>query len=389
MASDMNLKKEIIENQALHEHALFFDPVDRDLVFASDEAGRPMGKYVKKHPGVEVKPNGDAVFYYHAPNAKSVQVAGIGGTMGNQRYDMKPCGNGDWTVTISGIGPGFHYHEYYVDGNRACNDLAPLGYGCFRAINFFEMPEIHSDFYLLQDVPHGTIRMDYYESTVTGRTRCCYVYTPPGYESHPEKRYPVLYLQHGGGESETGWIWQGKVNYIMDNLLASGQCKEMIIVMNNGYAESPGYEYDPAIGLLDQVLIKDCIPFIDKKYRTIADRHSRAMAGLSMGGFQTQYAVFHHPEYFASLGIFSAIFIVKDENYDYTPLFADPEEFNRQFDLMFVSAGDREPISVSNAQILSDLRKKGINSVMYVTPGYHEWQVWRYSCCEFLKRVFQ
>jgi enterochelin esterase-like enzyme len=385
----MDMKKEIIENQALHEHALFFDPVDRDLVFASDEAGRPMGKYVKKHPGVEVKPNGDAVFSYHAPNAKSVQVAGIGGTMGSQRYDMKPCGNGDWTVTVSGIGPGFHYHEYYVDGNRACNDLAPLGYGCFRAINFFEMPEIHSDFYLLQDVPHGTIRMDYFESTVTGRTRNCYVYTPPGYEEHPEKRYPVLYLQHGGGESETGWIWQGKVNYIMDNLLASGQCKEMIIVMNNGYAEAEGYEYDSAIGLLDQVLVKDCIPFIDKKYRTIADRHSRAMAGLSMGGFQTQYAVFHHPEYFASLGMFSAVFIEKDENYDYTPLFEDAEEFNRQFDLIFVSAGDQEPISVSNAEILGRLRKKGIHSVMYVTPGYHEWQVWRYSCCEFLKRVFQ
>lgn len=217
----MNIQKEIIDNQTLHSHALFFDPVEKDLVLASDEKGRPMGRYVPKPTGVQVLENGDVIFRYYAPNAKSVQVAGIGGTMGTQRYDLSPRGDGYWEATVSGIGPGFHYHDYYVDGNRACSDLAPYGYGCFRVLNYFEMPDIYSDFYLLQDVPHGTIRMDYYKSSVTGRTRNCFVYTPPGYEEHPEKRYPVWYLQHGGGEDETGWIWQGKINYILDNLLAS------------------------------------------------------------------------------------------------------------------------------------------------------------------------
>lgn len=385
----MKIKKEIIENQALREHALFFDPVDRDLVLATDEKGRPMGRYIKKHPGVEVLENGDAVFYDYAPNATTVQVAGIGGTMGNKRRDMHPCGDGYWTVTVPGIGPGFHYHEYYVDGNRSCNDLAPLGYGCFRAINFFEMPDIHSDFYLLQDVPHGTIRMDYYESSVTGKTRNCFVYTPPGYEKHPERRYPVLYLQHGGGEDETGWIWQGKINYIMDNLLASGQCRGMILVMNCGYAAGPDGSGHPARGMLDEVLVKDCIPFIDGKYRTVADRRSRAMAGLSMGGFQTEATVFRYPDFFASLGLFSANFIVNDGQDDYTPLLDDPEKFNREFDLLFVSSGDREPMCETNAKTLCELREKGIRCVMYVAPGYHEWQVWRYSALEFLKRLFQ
>lgn len=385
----MNMKKEIVENQALHAHALFFDPVDRDLIFDTDPEGRPMGRYSKKYPGVQVLENGDAVFHFYAPDAKSVQVAGIGGTMGTDRYDMKPCGDGYWSVTVSGIGPGFHYHDYYVDGNRSCNDLTPLGYGCFRAINFFEMPDIHSDFYLLQDVPHGTIRMDYYESTVTGRMRNCFVYTPPGYEDHPEKRYPVLYLQHGGGEDETGWIWQGKINYIMDNLLASGQCREMIIVMNCGYATGPDGSGHPARGRIDEVLVRDAIPFIDRKYRTVADRRFRAMAGLSMGGFQTEATVFHYPEYFASLGLFSANFIVSDGEDDYTSLLADPQKFNAKFDILFVSSGDREPMCEKNAEVLGKLRQKGIDCVMYATPGYHEWQVWRYSALEFLKRLFR
>lgn len=384
----MSLKKEIVENQVLHEHALFFDPVDRDIVLATDDAGNPMGKYVHKHAGVQISANGDAVFYYHAPNAKSVQVAGIGGTMGNQHYDMKPCGEGDWTVTISGIGPGFHYHEYYVDGNRVCNDLAPYGYGCFRSINFFEMPDIHSDFYLLQNVPHGTIRMDYFDSTVTNRTRNCFVYTPPGYETNLGKRYPVLYLQHGGGESETGWIWQGKINYIMDNLIATGQCEEMIIVMNSGYSWNPDGTGHPSRGVLDQVLVTDCIPFIDKKYRTVQDRRKRAMAGLSMGGFQTEATVFHYPQYFSSLGLLSAIFVVNDGHDDYSEILSDPQKFNTEFDLLFVSSGDMEPMCKTNTDTLSGLRNKGIHCVMYVTPGYHEWQVWRYSIQEFLKRLF-
>ena len=385
----MNIKKEIIDNQTLRSHALFFDPVEKDLVLDWDKEGRPMGRYVPKHTGVEVKENGDAVFYYYAPNAKSVQVAGIGGTMGTERYDLSPCGDGYWSATVSGIGPGFHYHDYYVDGNRACSDLAPYGYGCFRVMNYFEMPDIYSDFYLLQDVPHGTIRMDYYKSSVTGRMRNCYVYTPPGYEEHPEKRYPVWYLQHGGGEDETGWIWQGKIHYILDNMLALGQCEEMIVVMNGGYAFFPDGSGHHSRGQIGDVLVKDCIPFIDKKYRTIADRRARAMSGLSMGGFQSQSTVFQYPEFFASVGLFSSNFIVKNYEDDYTELLSDPKAFNDLFDVCFVSWGDQEDMKASNGPLLAKLRDEGFHITSYVTPGYHEWAVWRYSAREFAKMLFR
>ena len=256
-------------------------------------------------------------------------------------------------------------------------------------LNYFEMPDIYSDFYLLQDVPHGTIRMDYYKSSVTGRIRNCFVYTPPGYEEHPEKRYPVWYLQHGGGEDETGWIWQGKINYILDNLLASGQCREMIVVMNCGYAFFPDGSGHHSRGQIGDVLVKDCIPFIDKKYRTLPHRRARAMSGLSMGGFQSQSTVFQYPEYFASVGLFSSNFIVKNEEDDYTELLSDPKAFNELFDLCFVSWGDQEDMKASNGPLLSSLREKGFRIVSYVTPGYHEWAVWRYSAREFAKLLFR
>lgn len=384
------ISEKILKNQALNAHALFFDPVNKDLVLRTDENGNPAGKYVDKPQGVVVDQEGTAHFSFLAPNAKKVEVAGIGGTFSNVRHEMHQDADQVWRVSIPGIGPGFHYHEYFVDGNRVCSDLAPYGYGCSRNINFFEMPDENSDFYLLQDVPHGTIRMNYYKSSVTGRMRNCFVYTPPGYETSPDKRYPVLYLQHGGGESETGWIWQGKINYIADNLLAQGQCREMIIVMNSGYSFPLTGDAHPARGCIDEVLVQDCIPFIDQTYRTIPDRRSRAMAGLSMGGFQTQATVLGHPDVFSSLGMFSAMLIINDGVEDYSAVFADKDQFCHSFDLFFVSAGQQETdVCQGNLRAVEELRRGGIPVTFFTTPGYHEWQVWRYSAREFLKLVFQ
>ncbi len=384
------IKKEILHNQALNSHALFFDPVNKDLILATDEKGNPAGKYIDKPRGVVVDEEGVAHFTFFAPNAKTVEVAGIGGTFGNTRHPMTQDEHGVWHISIPGIGAGFHYHEYYVDGNRTCSDLTPYGYGCFRNINFFEMPDNNSEFYLLQDVPHGTIRMDYYKSSVTGRMRNCFVYTPPGYETSLEKSYPVLYLQHGGGESEAGWIWQGKINYILDNLLAREECEEMIVVMNSGYAFYPDGTGHPSRGCIGDVLITDCIPFIDGKYRTRRDRRSRAMAGLSMGGFQTQATVLRNMDIFSSLGIFSAVLVTNDGMDDYTDVFANAEKFNDKIDLFFVGTGEQETDMLeSNRTNIKMLREKGIRCEFYTTPGYHEWQVWRYSAKEFLKLVFR
>ena len=382
------IDEKILQNQALASHALFFDPVNRDLERYNDEKGRPMGRYTEKAPGVRVLPDGSAVFTVDAPHAKTVEVAGIGGTMGREHHPLHKDADGLWRATVRGIGAGMHYHEYFVDGNSVTSDLAPYGYGCSRAINFFEMPDNDSGFYLLQDVPHGTVRMDYYFSSVTGRLRNCFVYTPPGYETSQE-RYPVVYLQHGGGETESGWVWQGKAPYILDNLLAAGECRRMIVVMNSGYAFFPDGSGHPARGCFDRVLAEDCIPFIDGKYRTIAGAAGRAMAGLSMGGFQTQATVMRYPELFSAMGLFSAILVTDDGADDYTPVLEHSEVFRKNMRLLFVTSGEQEPMCSVNRATVQELAQKGLPAVFCSYPGYHEWQVWRYSARAFFQRVFR
>jgi enterochelin esterase-like enzyme len=382
------MKDEIIKNQALYQYALFFDDVRKNLV--RGDTAEP-GAYKPLRQGAELLGNGKVRFSYLAPEGtKKVVVKGIGGSMPGQ-YELRPDGEGYWSAVVDDIRYGFHYHEYYVDGVYATNPLTPYGYGCFKTINFFEMPGGEDpEFYLFKDVPHGTVRMDLYESTVTGRTRNCFVYTPPGYESAPDKKYPVLYLQHGGGENETGWVWQGKINYIMDNLLAEGKCEDMIIVMNNGYAFKDDGTSHPSLGSIDEVIVKDCIPFIDGKYRTKADRKHRAMAGLSMGAMQSNVTVMKNLAVFANVGIFSGGFSYKGDGYDLTGLFNDPEEFCRRFELLFVSAGEQEqPMCDEKRAELEELNAKGVRNVFYSCPGYHEWDVWRYSAREFVKLLFK
>ena len=151
---------------------------------------------------------------------------------------MEEGEDGWWTAEVTGIEKGFHYYNYIVNSANTVDCNAPVGYGGFQAVNYLEMPEEDFEEYRIRQVPHGTVHYEYYKSNSTGRTKLCYVYTPAGYEEHLEKRYPVLYLQHGGGENEVGWIWQGKLANIADNLIAKGQMKEMIVVMNTGYALS-------------------------------------------------------------------------------------------------------------------------------------------------------
>ena len=379
------IRDEILNNQALTGSALFFDEVYKTLVFDNDEQGRPMGYFCDVPEGAKVLPNGDVFFSYYAPDAKTVEVTGIGGGFPVEKHPMEKGEDGWWHVTVSGLDSGFHYHDYYVDGNRALNPYVPFGYGCGRIINYFELPDKYSDFYLLHDVPHGAVRMNYYKSEITGRVRNCFVYTPPSYDTDREKRYPVLYLQHGAGEDETGWIWQGKINHIVDNLIADGACEELIIVMNCGYA-MPKDCTDAVQGrtAISDVIATECVPFIDKKYRTIADRHHRAIAGLSMGGGQTQQTVMKYPELFANAGIFSMFYSLEPKVAAMTP-----EEFNRDFDLLFYGAGEYEPVCNSNREILRELAKKGYKSVLYSVPGYHVWDVWRYCAREFIKLLWK
>lgn len=383
------MEKSIAENQILNSHMLFFDPINKVADIRLDSRGGYTGVYYRSvKPGVKILENGDAEFTFYAPDAKQVQVAGIGGYMGSEKHDMQPCGDGYWSVTVSGIPAGFHYHEYFVDGNRCINPDAPVGYGCFYAINYFEMPDNDSDFYMMKNVPHGDVRMELYRSSVTGRMKACWVYTPPGYEEHPEQKYPVLYIQHGVGEDETGWIWQGKANLIADNLLAQNACRSMLIVMNAGYAFVEGKESVFFPGDFDSELINDCIPFVEKKYRVLPGRENRAVAGLSLGSTQAFSIAMHHTDLFASLGVFSGGLPITRPEYDYTAFFNDAEEINRTFRVFFVSCGEQEPMCEPTMEKMDELKKAGAHVTPYHHPGYHCWDTWRYSLRNFLPLLF-
>ncbi len=376
------MQRKLIQNQSIDSHMLFFDPPYKVVRFAVED-GKQKIWYVDEKKGVQVHENGDVEFNFYAPDAKAVQVC-----LGGGRHDLTPFGDGYWTATVSDILPGFHYHDYLVDGLKCVNPSAPIGYGGFVPVNFFELPDDTSDFFLLKDVPHGDVRMELYNSSVTGRTKCCWVYTPPEYDANPGKEYPILYIQHGVGEDETGWIWQGKLNNILDNLLAENKCEEMIIVMNTGYAFVEGEDPTFFPGDFDSELVKDCIPFIEEKYRIKEGRTNRAIAGLSLGSTQALLSALKHPDLFSAFGVFSGGLPVKRPEYDFTELFACPEKVNSIYEVMFVSGGEQEGFLDARKKV-EDIKSSGCNITTFSCPGFHVWDVWRKSLHQFLQLIFK
>ncbi len=245
----------------------------------------PGAEYPRIHSDLRV------TFRVTAPTAKKVQVVpgGDDNGLGKGPYDMTRDEKGVWTVTIPPAVPGFHYYWFSVDG-FAANDPATFTYfGWNKECSGIEVPDKTLDFYDVKDVPHGDVRAHWYYSKTTAAWRRAYVYTPPDYDKNPKARYPVLYLQHGSGESERGWTAQGRANFILDNLIAAKKAQPMIIVMENGMvaakagAAPAGARRNEAFG---EVVTNDLIPMIDAAYRTMPDRTHRAIAGLSMGAGQ-------------------------------------------------------------------------------------------------------
>ena len=226
------------------------------------------------------------------------------------------------------------------------------------------------------------------------------MYTPAEYDRNTRVRYPVLYLQHGSGEDERGWTTQGRANFILDNLIAEGKAKPLIVVMDQGYATAPGVAQAPTTqgrgsgqpSLFEQVVINDLIPTIDATYRTLADRDHRAMAGLSMGGGQALQIALTHPDKFSWIGSFSApLRGGLDLKTAYSGAFADAAAFNKKVHLLWFGAGTAEERMLKPALAMHDtLEKAGIKNVFYQSPGTaHEWQTWRRDLREFAPLLFR
>ena len=366
-----------------------------------------------------------------APEANSVKL-----DIGGVKYDMVKNSEGVWTGESAPQDEGFHYYQLNIDGASVPDPGSLFYYGASRWGSGIDIPAADEEFYTVKNVPQGSVNEVYYYSTVTEKMRHAYIYLPAAYYTNPTKKFPVLYLQHGMGENETGWSAQGKTGIIMDNLIAAGKAVPFIIWMDNGLSarrpgEQPmgfggprpggrpqgmgqggpggqrpgGFQGGPGGqrprmggadfarmarrmgGAFEEVLIKDVIPLVESRYRVIADSEHRAMAGISMGGMQTHGITLNNPTTFAYVGIFSGGTI-------------DPEEltiandFKKTNKVLFMSCGGRETGMAegdhSVMKVAEGLKKIGINAHGYVSPETaHEWQTWRRSLYQFAQLLFK
>ena len=340
-----------------------------------------------------------------APDANKVKLNFWSGP----KVDMEKQADGFWTVTTTPLVPGLHYYVINIDGADASDPGSTAYFGGSRYTSAVEIPEPGSTYYSIQKVPHGQVREVWYESKVTGSWRHAMVYLPPDYDAQTKKRYPVLYLQHGGGEDETGWIRQGRANVILDNLIAAGEAKPMIVVMAYGYARRAGAPASNVTGApgaqarnemtatFEDDVTQALIPFVDKTYRTLPDRDNRAMAGLSMGGFQTFHITTHHLDLFSHIGGFSGIGgMLEDRKMDlktdFNGVFADPAAFAKKVHLLYFGVGTVEPerFRTRIRDLHTALTEAGVAHVYWESPGTdHEWQTWRRNLKDFGARLFR
>ena len=355
---------------------------------------------------------GRVKFRLKAPDATKVRLNFWSGP----KVDMLKLPDGYWTVTTVPLVPGFHYYTLMIDGAEVTDLNSHAFFGGGKDVSGIEVPEPGTTFYSIQDVPHGQVREIWYNSKVTGTWRHALVYTPPNYDVQTKARYPVLYLQHGAGEDETGWTKQGHANFILDNLIAAGKCKPMILVMAYGYARRAGQPAPDLAGkpfgspgmrramremtaAFEDDLTQVLIPYIDSNFRTIADRDHRAMAGLSMGGMQTFQVTFDHLDTFSYIGGFSGAagpLVFGNQKLDVKTAFngalADPVAFAKRVHLLWVGVGTEEPerMRAGLLRLHTSLLEANIKHVFYESPGTaHEWQTWRRDLKDFAPRLFQ
>ena len=351
----------------------------------------------KQYP--QVNSEGRVRVSIQAAQAQKVQldISGV-------KYDLKMDEKGVWKGESASQVEGFHYYQLNIDGASVPDPGSLYFYGASRWGSAIEIPANDQEFYALKDVPHGLINQKLYFSKVTDSWRRCFVYTPAEYDKNPSKHYPVLYLQHGSGEDETGWPVQGKANLILDNLIAGKKAVPMIVVMDNGYATKAsststqkGIPHGTGVSPFEEVIINEIIPMIDASYRTNSDRDHRAMAGLSMGANQTITITMNNLDKFSYIAGFSGT-----SNYPRTDVidpatfmngkFKDGVALNKQIKLFWLGLGTKEPTPFpGSVRAFRDmLEKQGVKYTYYESVGTaHEWLTWRRDLNQFASLIFK
>ncbi|GHV04384.1 hypothetical protein FACS189416_2570 [Bacteroidia bacterium] len=344
--------------------------------------GKPAATNVRRALFPSILPDNSVMFRVNAPNAQKVQID-FGG-----KYDLVKKDGVFWEGVTDPQSEGFHYYSLVIDDVAVCDPASETYFGMSRMASGIEIPypEGVNHFYIA-DVPHGDVRMKRYFSKTANEWRRMYVYTPPGYDTSG-KKYPVLYIQHGGGEDERGWAEQGRTDIILDNLIAKKQAVPMLVVMSDGNATD-----------FESELLKECIPFVEKNFRVKTDQVDRVLAGLSMGGIQTLNVGIAHPELFSSLGVFSSGWFAStppgfasmgDSEKYYTMLKDKKDQYNKQFKHLWLSMGGQEDIAFNNCQtMMKRFDEIGIKYTYYEYPGGHTWPVWRESLYRFAQLLFK
>jgi len=331
-------------------------------------------------------------FRIKAPGAQCVELL-------FDEWDVRPQamtrdGEGVWSLTIAPVAPRLYQYKFRVDGVETIdlkNPEVKAGtevYGSVVEV-FGSEPRFDE-----ARTPGGEVRILPYRSTPMNQLRRAWVYVPQEYDLHPERRYPVLYLRHGGGDNESSWVRDGRAAAILDNLIAEGKARPMIVVMTNGLTDGSwsGGSTPEGMALLERELLDDVVPMIESRFRTLADREHRAIAGLSMGGGQAYVIGLRNLDRFAWIGQFSAG-ILSDDKFDYERylpgVIGDPARINRELRLLWIGCGTKDPRYQGHLNTVADLTRRGIVHEFHEAPWGHEWQFWRLQLRDFAQRLFR
>ncbi|HEY6373405.1 MAG TPA: alpha/beta hydrolase-fold protein [Candidatus Sulfotelmatobacter sp.] len=342
----------------------------------------------------EVHSDNSVTFRFRAPNAQEVKLA----REGTEPIAMQKDDQGVWTVNTPPLSPDYYGYSIIVDGVRS---LDPFNHGLVPNLispgNFVHVPGPPSLPWELNDVPHGEVHHHFYRSAVADDQRDFYVYTPPGYDPTGKTTYPVLYLLHGYSDDASGWTAGGRANVILDNLIAQGKAKPMIVVMPLGYgtmeiitlgwgAWSHTEVRDKNFSNFRQALLTEVRPRVESEYRVTKDRSARAIAGLSMGGSESLLTGLNNIDKFAWIGAFSAGGLPEPLENDFPDLDA---KASQQLKVLWIACGTEDRLITPNRNLREWLKTKGVQHTDIETPGMHTWMVWRRNLAEFAGLLFR
>lgn len=347
----------------------------------------------------EIHSDNRVTFRLHAPQATDVSLRGEW-MSGTDRTPLEKGENGVWSVTVGPLKPELLTYTLYVNGVGIVDPRNPLVKPGVRSVqSLIDIPGPEVSFHSLQPVPHGTVHVHWYPSKAVNKQRRLHVYTPPGYDPSRSTRYPVLYLLHGAGDTDGEWVSIGRAHWILDNLIAAGKAKPMLIVMPDGHAADPS-SMDPVLRgqntrLFEQDLLESVIPLVESHYRTAKGPEARALAGLSMGGNQTLNIGLAHPAMFAYLGVFSSAAGFNPQMQEefvkkFGPTLSASEKLNAQLRLFWIGCGSADFLYKRNIEMVEMLKQHNIRHVYKETPGAgHVWPLWRQHLAEIAQLLFR